>query len=105
MTVRSSLQSSRLENRENGVAQGSVLALTLQNVYTYDFPESFSNKYMYANNVAPSFSDSTFSQSEEKLSKITLFSVIKDTRNEKVTGVFKLFRTNYRNVSAKENPA
>jgi len=59
-------QSSCLHNLKNGVAQGSVLAPTSCNVYTYDFPETLSTKYIYADDVALTFSAPTFSQSEKK---------------------------------------
>jgi len=37
---------------KNGVAQGSVLAPCLYNIYTADFPETSAKRYMYADDVA-----------------------------------------------------
>jgi len=62
-------QSSRPHNLKNGVAQSSVLAPTLYNVYTYDFPDTLFTKYVYADDVALTFSAPTFSQSEKNLTE------------------------------------
>ena len=43
---------SKLYRLKNGVAQGSVLAPTLYNIYTADFPTTVSTKYMFADDVA-----------------------------------------------------
>ena len=43
---------SRLRRLRNGLPQGSVLALILFNIYTYDLPSMTSQKYAYANDLA-----------------------------------------------------
>ena len=42
---------SRLRRLRNGLAQGSVLAPLLFNIYTYDPPSTISQKYAYANDL------------------------------------------------------
>ena len=44
-------QASRPFRTKNGVAQGSVLAPCLCNIYTADFPETLAKRYMYADDV------------------------------------------------------
>jgi len=41
----------------------------LCNVYTYDFPDTLSTKYIYAYDVALTFSDPTFRQTEKNLAE------------------------------------
>ena len=53
---------------KNGVAQGSVLAPTLYNVYTSDFPATLAKRYMYADDVALTVSSTDVKEVEEKLS-------------------------------------
>ena len=53
---------------KNGVAQGSVLAPTLYNIYTSDFPDTSSNRYIYADDAALAVSAPTFQIAELKLS-------------------------------------
>ena len=43
---------SRLRRLKNGVPQGSVLALLLFNIYTYDLPSMISRKFAYADDLA-----------------------------------------------------
>ena len=43
---------SRLRRLKNGVPQGSVLALLLFNIYTYDLPSMISKKFAYADDLA-----------------------------------------------------
>ena len=43
---------SRLRRLKNGVPQGSVLALLLFNIYTYDYPSMISRKFAYADDLA-----------------------------------------------------
>ena len=52
---------------KNGVAQGSVLAPTLYNIYTSDFPQTSSQRYMYADDVCLTFSSKSISTVETTL--------------------------------------
>ena len=61
-------QASRSFRTKNGVAQGSVLAPCLYNIYTADFPETSAKRYMYADDVALTVSAPTFSDAERALS-------------------------------------
>ena len=45
-------QISRPHPLKNGVAQGSVLVLTLHNVYTHNIPQTNVNRDMYADYIA-----------------------------------------------------
>jgi len=45
-------KASRPFKLKNGVAQGSILAPTLYNIYTADFPTTSCKRYMYADDVA-----------------------------------------------------
>ena len=60
-------QRSRPHRLKNGVAQGSVVAPTLYNIYTSDFPATSAIRYMYADDVALTVS-ATVEEVEEKLS-------------------------------------
>ena len=53
---------------KNGVAQGSVLAPTLYNIYTNEFPKTSGNCFMYADDVAITYSASNIAKVEENLS-------------------------------------
>ena len=55
-------QKSRSFTLKNGVAQGSVLAPTLYNFYTADFPKTSGNCFMYADDVAITYSASNKSK-------------------------------------------
>ena len=61
-------QRSRPHRLKNGVAQGSVLAPTLYNIYTSDFPDTSSTRYMYADDVALTVSATQVREVEAKLS-------------------------------------
>ena len=53
---------------KNGVAQGSVLAPILYNIYTADFPKTSGNCFMYTDDVAVTYSASSIAKVEENLS-------------------------------------
>ena len=53
---------------KNSVAQGSVLAPTLHNIYTADFPKASGNCFVYADDVAITNSASSIAKVEENLS-------------------------------------
>ena len=61
-------QKSRSFRLKNGVAQESILAPTLYNIYTADFPKTPGNCFMYANDVAITYSASSIAKVEENLS-------------------------------------
>ena len=61
-------QKSRSFRLKNGVAQGSVLAPTINNIYTADFPKTSGNCFMYADDVAITFFASSIAKVEENLS-------------------------------------
>ena len=52
---------------KNGVAQGSILAPTLYNLYTSDFPSTSCKRYMYADDVALTCSDNQTSVIEPEV--------------------------------------
>ena len=56
---------------KNGVVKGSVLAPTLHNIYTADFPKTSGNSFMYADDVAITYSASSIAKVEENLSNYT----------------------------------
>ena len=56
------------DGQRSCVAQGSVLAPTLYNIYTSDFPATLAIRYMYADDVALTVSAPTVEEVEEKLS-------------------------------------
>ena len=66
---RSDGQKSRSFRLKNGIAQGSVLAPTLYNIYTADFLKTSGNCFMYADDVAIAYSESSIAKVEENLSK------------------------------------
>ena len=61
-------QKSRSFRLKNGVAKGSVLASTLYNIYTADFPKTSGNCFMYADDGAITYSASSIAKVEENLS-------------------------------------
>ena len=61
-------QKSRSFRLNNRVAQGSVLAPTLYNIFTADFPKISGNYFMYADDVAITYSASSIARVEENLS-------------------------------------
>ena len=61
-------QKSRSFRLKNGVAQGSVLAPILCNIYTADFPKISGNYFMYADDVAITYSASSIAKVEKNLS-------------------------------------
>ena len=52
---------------KNGVDQESVLAPTLYNIYTADFPKTSGNCFMYADDVAITYTASSIAKIEENL--------------------------------------
>ena len=88
-----------------GVAQGSVLAPMLYNIYTADFPATTSTKYMNADDVALMAATSTFEQADTTLIQDmaviqTFFRSwrLKLSTNKTVSSTFHLknHRANYR---------
>ena len=61
-------QKSRSFRLKNGVAQGSVLASTLYNIYTADFPKRSGNCFKYPDDVAITYSASSIAKVQENLS-------------------------------------
>ena len=61
-------QKSRSFRLKNDVAQGFVLAPTLYNIYTADFPKTSGNCFMYADDVAITYSESSIAKVVENLS-------------------------------------
>ena len=61
-------QKSRSFRLKNGVVRGSVLAPTLYNIYTADFPKTSGNCFMYADDVAITYSASSTAKVKENLS-------------------------------------
>ena len=55
-TVHIGADNSRCRTLKNGIPQGSVLAPALFNLYTYDLPPTTSKKYVYADDIAMSYS-------------------------------------------------
>ena len=62
-------QRSRLRRLKNGVAQGSVLAPLLFNIYTSDLPATISRKYAYAEDLSIMHADGDWLAVEGALSK------------------------------------
>ena len=60
---------SRLRRLKNGVPQGSVLALLLFNIYTYDMPTMISRKFAYADDLALLHSSENWKDLEGTLSQ------------------------------------
>ena len=61
-------QASKPYRLKNGVAQGSVLAPCLYNIYTADFPDTACKRYMYADDVALTCSNELISVVENTIS-------------------------------------
>ena len=61
-------QKSRSFRLKNGVVQGSVLAPTLYNICTADFPKTSGNRFMYPGDVTTTYSASIIAKVEENLS-------------------------------------
>ena len=68
LTIGESKQS-RLRRLKNGVPQGSVLALLLFNIYTYDLPSMISRKFAYADDLALLHSSGNWKDLEGTLSQ------------------------------------
>ena len=62
-------QRNRLRRIKNGVTQGSVLSLTLFNIYISDLPETTSRKYGYAGDLTILLRRQSWKEMEEGLSK------------------------------------
>ena len=60
---------SRLRRMRNGLPQGSVLALLLFNIYTYDLPSTISQKYAYADDLALMHTSKDWKTLEKTLSQ------------------------------------
>ena len=60
---------SRLRYLRNGLPQGSVWALLLFNIYTYDLPSMTSQKYAYANELALLYASQDWKAVEDTLSQ------------------------------------
>ena len=98
-------QTIKSHSMKYGVAQGSVLAPMLYNIYAADFPATTSTKYMYANDVALMAATSTFEQADTTLSQdmAVIQTFLKSWRlklstNKTVSSTFHLknHRANYR---------
>ena len=67
--VTSNDRKSRPHMLKNGVPpQGSVLAPTMYNIYTSDFPITVADRYMYADDIALTIAGPTFKQVEDIIS-------------------------------------
>ena len=62
-------QRSRLRRLKNGIPQGSVLAPLLFNIYTHDLPNTVSEKYAYADDLAIVYPARKWKTLEETLSQ------------------------------------
>ena len=94
-------EGSKVYRLKNGVAQGSVLAPTLYNLYTADLPDTLSSKYIYADDVALAAACLSFREVEEvltedmeKISKYMQKWRLKISTNKTVTSVFHLRNRN-----------
>ena len=88
---------SRLHHLKNGVPQGSVLALLLFNIYTYDLPSMISRKFAYADDLALLHSsgnwkdlEGTLSQDMSTLSAYLQTWTLKLSHTKTVTAAFYL---------------
>ena len=88
---------SRLHRFKNGVPQGSVLALLLFNIYTYDLPSMISRKFVYADDLILLHSSGNWKDLEGSLSQdmSTLLSYLQTWRlklshTKTVTAAFHL---------------
>ena len=88
---------SRLRRFKNGVPQGSVLALLLFNIYTYDLPSMISRKFVYADDLILLHSSGNWKDLEGSLSQdmSTLLSYLQTWRlklshTKTVTAAFHL---------------
>ena len=69
LVLKTDSQQSRLRRLKNGVLQGSVLALLLFNLYTYDLPNTTARKYAYADDLAIMHTACSWQQAEEVLNQ------------------------------------
>ena len=60
---------SRLRRLKNGVPQGSILALFLFNIYTYDLPSTIFRKFAYADDLTLLYSFGNYKDLEGILSQ------------------------------------
>ena len=88
---------SRLRRLRNGLPQGSVLALLLFNIYTYDLPSMTSQKYAYADDLALLYASRGWKAVEDTRSQdMTTFSAylqtwrLKLSNTKTVTAAFHL---------------
>ena len=87
---------SRLRRLKNGVPQGSVLALLLFNIYTYDLPSMISRKFAYADDLALLHSSGNWKDLEGTLSQVSTLSAylqtwrLKFSHTKTVTAAFHL---------------
>ena len=94
-------EGSKLYRLKNGVAEGSILAPTLYNLYTADLPDTLSSKYIFADDVAlaaacPSFREveEVLTEDMEKTSKYMQKWRLKISTNKTVTSIFYLRNRN-----------
>ena len=89
---------SRLRRLKNGVPQGSVLALLLFNIYTYDLPFTVARKFVYAHDLAIMHSaedwqsvEGTLTQDMATVSPYLQKWKLKLSATKTVTSVFHLY--------------
>ena len=90
-------ESSKPYRLKNGVAQGSVLAPLLYNLYTADLPSTLGSKFVYADDVALAVARPTFEEAEralrEDLAVVTAYMQrwrLKVSHSKTVASVFHL---------------